>query len=619
MPVGDVNKIGPLPRLSNKLVGEATELTVSASFLRLVRQDEQWVVFRNYIPEGPLREGLIAAAGKLWRRVVTDVWEEQIPDGSTATITWEFGGLSGTVASDVPWERGGMTVPWVIPAELASVDTSHTSFAVNFTVTVGIYEFTEPVLGSGQPKIPDDAKPVLVSWGISEGNPVVADGAPFVPGSVLKVNPVVEGTLGAPIKSVQVGFDTQLIEVGAPLLSGGQAIPPDGLPVGVAGTFTVGAVVTDTRDRRAGFTTTVTVAEYTQPVLSWSAQRVNELDVPISTGDRIAVTVDAQVHPLGGLNTVQIRVSTRPYGGSSWTEREVIDPPSLGYLGTVTIDGTYDISLSWEVLIEVQDAATLLTETIIVATDAVIVDASDGKIAVGQTVDPDGPRVQLRGPARVYGVMRADNLPVHRQSGTKPAGVSTFTVPLSGFTLPPDVSLTVEYNASVAVNAWLESRTASQIVIRSSRPEAIVHYVAEEYPWVPHLIAARATPTVYLGELGYRPVGTLIFVGRYAPSSVVQTVYTPIPTTSRMSVDASGTVVPSGNTRYQLVGGMLVAWYQGELDAVGRRGGASPDPWLGAFRSEIYEGVIPVEDAKEITNRLAREFGETVTLGPQFD
>lgn len=628
--VGDLRNTKLEPRLTNRDLGAETLLNVTVDRERYVGLNV-WMRYVRDVREGfNPGVGFTVLNGKLYEIMSEEIWEKVLSEDATVTILWSYGSLSGTVATDIPTNGArSVTVPWTIPTSLAAENMVFDEFAVQFTVQVtdGAYTATwgpDTVVANSRPRVPLGLVPTFIQWGFSEGNAGITPGSPFVPSSVLRASPVFEGTLGAPMNNVTVWFnpivDATPITTTGSVIRGGTVIPAEGLPLAAPGVFNIGAKGTDARGRWVEATTTLTVAEYTRPSLDWSPQRVNAVDVPDPSGDRIAVELATQVHFLGGLNSHQIRIFTRPFGGSTWVEQEVIDPPGIEYTDTLTLPDVFDANVSWEILVEVRDAVTVLSDTKVIASEGVVIDADRGHVAFGMPVNPDGPRVQLRGPARVYGDIRADNMPVHQQRGVKPAGVSQITVPLTGFGQTPEVTLTVIDDTTTASTAWVVSLTRTQLVIRSSRTQSVVQYRVEEFPWVANMLDERDTPTSYPNEIGSRPVGSLIFVGLVGPATVDQYAYTPIPTTSALYVNASGAVVPNGNTRYQLENGLLVAWYFGTIDSVGRRNtDAAPSPWLGSFRSEIYDGEIPTADAKEITQRLARSLGKTITFGPQFD
>lgn len=619
--IGDLRNDKLEPRLSNRDLGSDTELTVTVGRERLTGY-KTWHRYVRNVSEGFNPSGnFIVINGKLYELMFDEVWEPLLSDDATVTILWSYGSLSGTVATDIPTNGArNVKVPWTIPTTLAAENMVFSEFAVQFTVQVADGSYTptwgpETVVASTRPRVPLDLVPTFVQWGFSEGNPEIAEGAPFVPSSVLRASPVFEGTLGAAMSTVTTWFNLIVDALPNPItgsvIRGGTVIPPEGLPMAAPGVFNVGAKGIDARGRWVEATTTVTVAEYTRPAMSLSAQRARVDGVPDPAGNRISVTLATQVHFLGGLNSHQIRVYTRLFGTATWDEQNVIDPPSTGYTGTFLVDGEYAALQAWEVLVEVQDAITVLSDSRVIPSKGQIINADRGHLALGRSIDPDGLPVQIQGPARVYGEVQADNLPLRRLVGVKPAGVTELTVPLAGFT-DPKPRLTVEYNSTTAADAWVRSLSATQMVIRVSNANAIVHYTVEEYPWVaPAPLAEVSEPVLYSPVMSAR---TIIFVGKYVPSTAQQFAYDDLRVTN-------GVISGSSTSVRQLDGGVFVAWRNAgaSVESVGRYSGGTAQPWEGAFRAELYSGDLPTSFMREVIQRMAIDLGVAVTLGPQFD
>lgn len=620
-PIGTLRNDNLNPRITTRGLGETTQLSVTVGRERVVDHRFWWQLWRDPAPAGPHPDGFIVSNGKLYRATWEEVWARDLGPDAKVDVLWQYGTLSGTVATNVATDgRLNLTLPWVIPTNLHEGSYAAAEFGVQFSVRLvpsGVVWGPEPLGHNNMPKLPDDVVPVFTSWNFSEGNPGIAEGAPFVPSSVLKAFPLFEGTLGAPMQKVETWFNPTIITSPLPgqsALRGGTLIPPEGLPLAAPGTYTIGARGTDTRGRWKEATTTITVAEYTRPVLTWTTERANTAGVPDSAGKRINVTVNTSVSFLGGANLQQIRIHTRPYGGSTWELASTIDPPAVTYTGTVLLPDTYDTNQSWEVLVELQDAVTVLSDVKVVPSEGVILDADRGHVAIGMPVKMDGPRTQLRGPARVYGDLRADNLPIRRQVGVASSGM---TVPLLGFTEVPEVRLTPVANTTAATSAWLSTLTRNEMVVRATN-NASVRYVAEQYAWQPPEPVVVTEPT----ELGTAMSGvTVIFVGKYIDSATQQ-----FALSGDNGYSAS---LKSGAPDYwqfsgswQLEGGVFVAWaYRSgaAVKGIGQFAGSNSRPWAGEFIAEMYPGTVPNENAQEITQRLANELGVAVTLGPQFN
>lgn len=605
--------------LDSNYIGQATMVRVGVSLRRRTGTREVQEFFRwNYEQHG---DGPVTRIPE-YRTVTYNVYEDTDLSGATVEVTWQAGAYSGTIGTATLDSQSKAALPWVVDPLIATLDITKQwgfDWTVSVKVTKGALQHTFSQRGSGL-AIPSDVKPRVVDWQISEGNPdLVGSGLPFIAGlSIVKAAPVIEGTFGAAIRSQTVKFGTTVI-------------PSEGLPVTGSGTYTVQVAAEDSRGLTLygslddGGRTTVAVAAYGPPLLDWAVERVNAAGVADGAGLRLKVHLDTTVSYLGGANPHQIRVYTRPKGASSWTPRNVINSASTSYAAAVMVDGggIYDKAQGWEVRVEVEDAVTVTADEAVVASGGMIIDSDREHTAIGMYVEPDGPPVQIAGPAKVYGTIDADNMPIRRQIGTKSPGVGTLTVPLVGFYSVPEVTLTPVYNSSTAPSVWLSSLTTTSMTIRCSQASATVHYSAVEYPYTPTL-ALQTSEYIWFGY-STPQAGQIIFVGLVEPGQAQTAFASDQPEGGNqyrsLDVPTSGTAVTGGlasRSTHQLENGVLIAWFTGNVSAIGAYNSVT-QRWTGAFSAELYVGAVPPSDAKKITKRILKQLGVNIALGPQFD
>ena len=64
---------------------------------------------------------------------------------------------------------------------------------------------------------------------------------------------------------------------------------------------------------------------------------------------------------------------------------------------------------AWEIRLDVQDTLQTVQDARVVPSGAKVLDAwPTGEVALGKLIDPDGPKTQLDGPARIYGDLTVD-------------------------------------------------------------------------------------------------------------------------------------------------------------------------------------------------------------------
>lgn len=600
--------------ISAYLIGEPSAITVKP-YMATTGTYTTTEFFRwNYVQNG---DGPVTRIPE-YRTVTRTAHDPVDLAGGSVTITWECGSKSGTVGTGTLDNQGRITMPWVVDEQIAYSDLSKTQFSPKFHVTAqkDTHHFSSTVTSGSLFAIPSTVKPVVTDYGVSEGNPEIVPGMPFIQGySRIKAAPTVVGTYGSPIVNMTVKL-------------GNLVVPPEGLAAPNWGVQRLHVTATDARGRtiqspdqglpNPNASTEVAVAEYSAPDITLKVDRVNEAGILDQSGAFLRATINTRVSFLGGANGQQVRLFTKPKDASTWTARNVINPPNATYAGSVVIDGgeIFDRSQAWLVRAEVEDAALTSTVETPVASGGVIMDSDRGHTAIGMYVDPDGPPVQLAGPVRVYGLLDTPNLPEHRQTGVKPAGTSSLTVPLVGFKSIPEVTLTpVTSSIAQGPTVWLTALSNTSMTIRSSSADVTVYYAAEQYPYVPAKLTAVKEPA----SVSIPDGNTTIIVARYADPGVMQ--YLARGSSTRTYPVENGAFIntPPGSTKYQWGPDWVVAWIYHDLGQIGRFA-VNDMPWLAPFRAEAYAGILPVENATDVTKRLARELGLTVTpLGPQFD
>lgn len=325
---------------------------------------------------------------------------------ATHTLTYAFGGTTGTIATDV-----GSSVSWTPPLSLASqipnavsgVCTITCQTIVNETVT-GTKSCTVTL------SVPASVVPSISSVTYSEANTAVSSYfTVYVQGeSKLNVSISASGSYGSTISSYRttvgdVTYTTQNFTSGA-LMS--------------AGANTITATVTDSRGRTATVTKTVSVTAYSRPSLrnvvfercnadGTAAQRDgNKIRV-----SGIASTTDIQSGNIGGCS-IQYKLTSNAAWTTSTTELISFSGAETSVTDLV-LDETFDPLSSFDVQFVVWDKLYTITHMVTISTKQVVLDLlSDGTgIAFGKVAETSC-RVEFGWPVEL-----AEPLPIS-QGGT---------------------------------------------------------------------------------------------------------------------------------------------------------------------------------------------------------
>lgn len=150
------------------------------------------------------------------------------------------------------------------------------------------------------------------------------------------------------------------------------------LPAALAasGTVTLRATVTDSRNRTYSEDVTITVLAYTIPVLNApvTVRRALSGGTVDNNGTYIRTDINAAVQSLTvsavQKNAITYRISTSPHGTNTWTVKTTTSPGGLTFNSHAEV-GTYLISSSFDVKVEVYDKLAALALVLVIATSAV--------------------------------------------------------------------------------------------------------------------------------------------------------------------------------------------------------------------------------------------------------
>ncbi|WP_402843808.1 DUF859 family phage minor structural protein [Microbacterium sp. GXS0129] len=293
----------------------------------------------------------------------------------THKITYLFGTMSGTIAT-----AAGASVSWTPPLSLLTMIPNATSGTGTIYVTTmnGTAQVGKTETGFTL-RAPASVAPTIASLSVADDNPTVASVVgTFVQGlSILRATVNASGAQGSTIKTRKFKMS------GTEVNSGGL------IPVTAAGNVPITATATDSRNRTANWSGTLTVLGYANPLFSKVlVRRATSAGVISDTGTSLRIDLTCSVTSLVNStqrNSMTIRVFTRPRGGTSWTARNVITG-GLSYNSNFVVSGgaNYPIDDSFEVRVELADKFNTSAAQSTVATAAVLMHWSKTGVGIGK-------------------------------------------------------------------------------------------------------------------------------------------------------------------------------------------------------------------------------------------
>lgn len=176
--------------------------------------------------------------------------------------------------------------------------------------------------------------------------------------SNLRVQTSSNGSYGSSINSTVVNIKSGNSTLRT--LSGSDVTLPN---ISYTGTLTVEVIITDSRNRTATNTSTITVASYSNPVISlFSAERLNN-------NSTVTVKISASITNINSsnANTKSYKLYAREKGTSSWGSALINNSSNYTYTNN-SYTVTKDENKSWEFKLDVKDAFTTTTQIVEVGT-----------------------------------------------------------------------------------------------------------------------------------------------------------------------------------------------------------------------------------------------------------
>ncbi len=313
------------------------------------------VAFDLPLPTIPRASTLSDITGTLGSAMTININRKN--SGFTHTIKYNFGALSGTVATNV-----GTSCTWTPPLSLATAMPKKTSDWGNLVVET--YSGSTKIGQSGcilTLNVPASMTPSLGSITLTDSNTAVKN--------LLNT----ANTFAEIVSDIKVAFNSATGVQGstitgyhAEIVNKNQSTNANNGNLGLMkwnGSAQVKAWVTDSRGRNSNaVTTNITVLEYFLPTLTFEAKRGDTNQ----SSDKIVVTRTAKIAPLkvGNVqkNSFKLSFKTAPFGTETYTADTGagVNDKVTNTLNrsNATLSGTFDIGKSFEVYGVLEDALT---------------------------------------------------------------------------------------------------------------------------------------------------------------------------------------------------------------------------------------------------------------------
>lgn len=301
--------------------------------------------------------------------------------GATHTLSYTFGGATGTIASNI-----GASVSWTPPLSLADELTDASSGVCTITCQTyynGVLTGTRTCMLTLC--VPGGMVPTISSVAITDtNNTAVTNIGQYVKGlSRLSVTIAAQGTQDSTIVSYRTTLDG--IVYAEPSFTALR-------PLSEAGTLTVTVTVTDSRGKSATYTQAITVLDYHPPSIRlFSAERCSsdgsayQLD-----GTKIRYSFTGEVCSLNNKNGVRAYIYYKASGDTDWTRSLQISINSYSIQKVnQLLSQSFPAETGYSVKVILEDYFYTVEQAVTLGTKQVLIDLLQGGtgIAFGKTAD----------------------------------------------------------------------------------------------------------------------------------------------------------------------------------------------------------------------------------------
>lgn len=326
----------------------------------------------------PRKSTLSASNGTLNTEQTLTVTQQY--SGFTHTITYKCGSASGTICT----KSKETSIKFTPPIGLANQNTTGTTVSVVFTITTysgdtNIGSATKTITCS----IPASVKPSC-SLAVSDPTGYASTYGGYIKTLskfYVEITPVM--SYRSPISSIKA-------------TANGATYTKATFTTGVlnsAGTLKINATVTDKRGRSGSDSESLTVLDYTAPVISkLNVKRCNEDETENDQGEYVLVTFSGQVTSLNAKNSATYTLQYKSSVDEKYTTAPAADMPTALTVTDATYKFPANTSYSYDVLLVLADDFNETKKTTSASTGFTIMhfNSSGYGMAVGKISEIDG-------------------------------------------------------------------------------------------------------------------------------------------------------------------------------------------------------------------------------------
>lgn len=280
----------------------------------------------------------------------------------THDISYAIGSASGSIATGV-----GASTTWTPPLSLINELPNSTSGTVTITtVTKNGSTVIGTTTSSLTLTVPSTVLPTFTSITNSDTNSTVVSAVGAYVQSLSTLALAIVGAAGAYSSTIA----SYKLEVAGQVIN---AVSGTTTPIQASGTMNITATVTDSRGRSYSNTQSISVLAYMPPSIDNTVFQLRRSDVSgtpaIDSGTYVRTDLKAAVQSLivssVQKNALTYKIESRQSGTSTYTTKATVTPGGVTF-NSYDVEGTYDITLSWDFRITVSDlfGSTVITSNV---------------------------------------------------------------------------------------------------------------------------------------------------------------------------------------------------------------------------------------------------------------
>ena len=363
-------------------------------------------------------------------------------DSFDHTLTYSFGGTSGTIGSDLGTSRA-----WTVPLTLASQIPNATSGIC--TITCKTYNGTT-LIGTKTvtftARVPASVVPTISNIAAAETvTGLAAQFGAFVQSkSKIKFTITASGAYGSTISAYKTEFDGKTYS----------GATPTSYAVTSSGTVNAKVTVTDSRGRTATLTKGISVTAYKSPqITAFSVLRSLADGTANNDGANAKVTAAFSISSVGSKNTNTYKVEYKLQSSTTWSS--LLSGSGYSYNSSTVTGAIFNVDNSYDVRLTVTDYFGSVSKIVEISTAFTLLDfnASGKGMGIGKVSESNALEIAM---PTEFSYGETPSSPIYLQTGT-----DLNTVLNEGYYSIPTTAI----SGSLLNKPWATTATGTLVVL----------------------------------------------------------------------------------------------------------------------------------------------------------